>query len=541
MNGLAAAAATSYLRRCMQRIIHSAIAWKTNHEEQLFALFAISCMLPMLLPPYFMSYDGPAHLYNSRLLAQWWWSQPGWLVDYLFLQNEALPNWLTYPFLAVFGEWLGYFTADKLLQAVYAGLLLYGFRYLVRAFNPTASWSTWLGGVLVVHQLIGMYNFSFSIPLVMWMAGYYKRHMWHFSTKNYTVLLVFGLLLYFSHIIGFLVAGLLCGIWWLQQVFLNKTKRMPGSYQAAGFALLTLVFLPGIWLSWQFISARQGGDAHYFATTVLLERLWRMDSLVLFNTGKESGLLHWLLLLFPLAAWDLWKQKIRLSTEYLALLVAAGALLALYFVAPDGSMGASFTSARLQLFFWLCLFVLLAALPMRKRTLQITLVVSLVVIQALNWHYFKAWYGLSASVKNWVEASAHIPPQAKVLTLNYSQHWYHEHISNFLGLEGELPLMFENYEATNDYFPFRFQPQALENYRLLKPFLAWPPTAADSLSQSVCLQEVNTVVRWQYDPQSAVLEPQISSFIDTHFERYYQSENGQLELFRRKIQPHVPR
>lgn len=525
----------------MQRIFESVVKWISSHEKQLFALFSVSCMLPMLLPPYFMSYDGPAHLYNSRLLATWWWDHPGWLTEHLLLQNEALPNWLTYPFLAFFGEYLGYFTADKLLQAIYAGLLLYGFRYVVRAFQPTASWSTWLGGVLVIHQLIGMYNFSLSIPLVLWMTGIYKRQMWQFSAKNYSLLMFLALLLYFSHIIGFLVAGLLCGIWWLQQVVLNKTNRMPGSHQAAGLALLALVFLPGIWLSWQFISARQGGEAHYFATSILLERLWRMDALILFNTGKESGLLHWLLLLFPLAGWDLWKQKIRLSGEYVALLVAVLCLLALYFIAPDGSMGASFTSARLQLFFWLCLFVLLAALPLRRKTMRIGFVLSFVIIQALNWHYFKAWWGLSAGVASWAKAAEQVPPRAKVLTLNYSQHWYHEHISNFLALGKELPLMFENYEATNDYFPFRFQPQTLENYRLLKPFLAWPPVAADSLSQAICLQEVNTIVRWKYDAATAVLEPQITNFLDTHFERYYQSENGDLELFRRKTQAYVPR
>jgi hypothetical protein len=524
----------------MQKPLRTAAHWVLSHEKLLFALFALSCTLPMLLPPYFMSYDGPAHLYNSRLLAQWWLGNSDWLAEHLFLQKEALPNWLTYPFLALFGELFGYFNADKLLQTVYAGLLLYGFRYLVKSFNPTASWSTWIGGVLVVHQLIGMYNFSLSIPLVMWMTGYYKRQMWQFSSLKYLLLMLLALLLYFSHIIGFLVAGLLCGIWWLQQALLNKNQPIPLNYRVQAFFLLALTFLPGIWLSWHFISARHGGENLYFSFTVLLERLWRMDALILFNTSKESGILHWLLLLLPLAAWDLWKQKKSLSGELWSLFLATTALLLLYFVAPDGSMGASFTSARLQLFFWSCLFVLLAALPLRRNALRITFLIALVVIQALNWHYYKAWRGLSPSVQSWSIAAKHLPPKAKVLTLNYSQHWYHEHISNFLGLNGELPMLYENYEATNDYFPFRFQPKTLENYRLLRPFLAWPPTQIDSVAQFTCLQEIDVIVRWRYHANQAALEPQINEFIDFHFEPYYQSDTGDLELFRRKKTSDVP-
>ncbi|MDP2188399.1 MAG: hypothetical protein Q8J69_06920 [Sphingobacteriaceae bacterium] len=510
--------------------------WLLQHEAKSFLAWALLHTLPVLLPAFFMSYDGPAHLYNSRLLAEWLGSNRDWLEQFVFLQQEPLPNWLTYPLLAGLGELFNYFWADKLLQILYVLGMLYAFRYLVRSFNTETTLLSWLGGVLVFHHITGMYNFSMSLPLLMFILGYYQRIQGKFTIGNTTLLLLASLLLYFSHLTGYLAAGLLCGLLWMaQNAQALSENRFQSSKAWRSLGATFLFFLPSLVMAVSFILKRSGNASSGFTLAQLLHKLGRMDALILFNTDKEFDLLRWLYVVAALVIIARWRSFFKGGNSLHPLALGMLAMLILYLIVPDASMGASFTSMRLQLFFLSLALAWLATQALPWRTELMSWSITVVISLALLWHYGRAWEGLSKDVAQWAAAGAEVPNRSRVLTLNYSTHWYHEHISNFLGLDTPLILLYENYEATNDYFPFRFQPETLENYRQLRPLLAWPPQP-EAQSLALAPQLVDVVVRWRYDAQNpAQKHPGLDSLLTQYYQAYYRSEQGHLELFKRKL------
>jgi hypothetical protein len=513
--------------------------WLLQHESRAFLAWALLHTLPVLLPAFFMSYDGPAHLYNSRLLVEWFGPDRSWLEGFIYLQHEPLPNWITYPFLALFGALGNYFWADKLLQLLYVMSMMYGFRYLVRSFSAETKLLSWIGGVLVYHHVTGMYNFSMSLPLLMLIMGYYERINGQFNVRNISSLLVLSILLYFSHLTGYLAAGLLCGLLWIHQQWRAQDQKrfeLPPALWSLGATFL--FFLPSLAMAVSFFLKRSGSASSGFSTPLLLEKLGRMDALILFNTGLEFGILRWLYVISALVLLASWRKVRyeRLPLHPLAL--GMWAMLALYFFVPDASMGASFTSVRLQLFFISLALAWMASQSLPWKTELTAWSITLILSVALLWHYGKSWHGLSRDVAQWEAAGKQLPNRSRVLTLNYSTHWYHEHISNFLGLDKPLIMMYENYEATNDYFPFRFQPETLEHYKQLRPLLAWPPQP-DAQSLQLAPSLVDVVVRWKYDSQNAEQQHAgLDSLLSQHYQPYYRSEQGHLELFKRKSYEH---
>lgn len=510
--------------------------WLLQNEAKLFFIWALLHTLPVLLPAFFMSYDGPAHLYNSRLLAEWLGPNRAWLDQFVFLQHEPLPNWLTYPLLAVFGTLFNYFWADKLLQLLYVLGLLYAFRYLVRSFSSQTTLLAWLGGILVFHHVTGMYNFSMSLPLMMFILGYYQRIQGRFTLINTSWLLLASLALYFSHLTGYLATGLLCGIIWTSlqaEAFRNRQLHPKAALQS--LLATFLFFLPSLLMALNFMLKRSSNQSSGFTFSELLDKLMHMNSLILFNTDKEFALLQWLYLVAFLVVLARWRKLFGSGNFLQPLVLGMLAMLVLYFMVPDASMGASFTSMRLQLFFLCLALAWLASQPLPWKTELTAWSITAIISFGLLWHYGRAWQGLSKDVAQWAAAGAEVPSHSRVLTLNYSTHWYHEHISNFLGLGQPLIMMYENYEATNDYFPFRFQPETLEQFRQLRPLLAWPPQP-EAHSLQLAPDLVDVVVRWRYDAQNPSQQHAgIDSLLSQHFQPYYQTVEGHLELFKRKL------
>jgi hypothetical protein len=68
--------------------------------------------------------------------------------------------------------------------------------------------------------------------------------------------------------------------------------------------------------------------------------------------------------------------------------------------------------------------------------------------------------------------------------------------------------------------------------------LAWPPQP-DAQSLQLAPSLVDVVVRWKYDSQNAEQQHAgLDSLLSQHYQPYYRSEQGHLELFKRKSYEH---
>ena len=97
-------------------------------EYYFFYAFLIINLLPVLVFKFFPTVDGPAHLYNSRLIIELFW-QTGPLDTY-FSFNEITPNWLGHILLSFFQLIFPAYAAEKCLLLIY----FIGFPLSFRAF-----------------------------------------------------------------------------------------------------------------------------------------------------------------------------------------------------------------------------------------------------------------------------------------------------------------------------------------------------------------------------------------------------------------------
>jgi hypothetical protein len=132
------------------------------------------------------------------------------------------------------------------------------------------------------------------------------------------------------------------------------------------------------------------------------------------------------------------------------------------FILPDGNSAFGFISSRLLLFFFLFLIVWLSTkhFPLWLET------ISFLIINYMNVALLKIYFvstknsnNISLSIN---EAVNHIKPNSIILPLNYSDNMLFNHASNYLGIEKPLVIL-ENYEATLDYFPLKWNINTIPN------------------------------------------------------------------------------
>jgi hypothetical protein len=150
-----------------------------SYKLYFFAGF-IFCLLQVWLPGYFLTGDGPCHVYNAHMLHQFWINRDISFYDHYFIISHRLnPNWFTHVALAL----LLYVTkgaiAEKLLVTFYLILFLSGFYRLLKRINITGL--PWLLVIFIfVFQralAMGFYNFSISIALCFWLIEIWLSYL----------------------------------------------------------------------------------------------------------------------------------------------------------------------------------------------------------------------------------------------------------------------------------------------------------------------------------------------------------------------------
>jgi hypothetical protein len=180
-------------------------------ERLAFFLTVLVFLYPIWSVDFFVTGDGPCHLYNSKILLDWWQKQhKAFYEPFYFLNATFEPNWLynllTMPLLRYFD--VG--TAEKVFFTGYVLGFCFGFRFLIRQINPGAVFLSHLGLLFCYHKLLmtGFMNNSLSLMLWLWMAGWWWRHR---DSKKLWVLwttALFWLVLYSAHPMGFVFTGM---------------------------------------------------------------------------------------------------------------------------------------------------------------------------------------------------------------------------------------------------------------------------------------------------------------------------------------------
>ncbi len=190
-----------------------------RYEPYIFSFLLLLWLLPVFGNDYFVTGDGPCHLYNSRLWLDWWTSRNrDFFLHFYFLNENIDPNLIfnliTAPLLAVFSP----ITTEKIFFGVYVVTFCAGFRYFIGQINPSARFLAHIGLLFCYHRLLmsGFLNNSMSLAVWFWVAGWWWKNRDQSGIRMLLIGTLWFLLLYASHPMGYsytlmTIGGLLAG------------------------------------------------------------------------------------------------------------------------------------------------------------------------------------------------------------------------------------------------------------------------------------------------------------------------------------------
>jgi hypothetical protein len=527
-------------------------SWFAPGERLYFGLLVLLHLVPVWTCAYFLTLDGPSHVYNAWLWKTLLLNPQHPFHQYVTFNLQPEPNFLSHVLLAAAMTVLSPAAADKVVLTLYVAGLPLAMRYLLRAWQPAAGFLAVLVLPFVYSMVLqfGFYNFCLSLVLLLVVLGYWRRHVAFPQERGRRTL---GLALwvtglYFAHPLTYLVAGLVLGLFALEQVLADgRRDGSDGQFSRLLRELGTLLaaFAPTLGLlGWYLLRQGATGPAPPAATDVgahvvdwvLLEPLRIMGTAEGTYRGLVAGLLGGLLL-YALVQ-HLGRRAVARAGAWA---LAVGGLAGAYVAMPDAMAGGSIVPPRLGLCSYLLLIGLLGTVvyPRRLR-LFIAVVGGSVAVLLLGFRYGR-YQTLATGLDEYLSAAPYLRPGATLAALTYGHitrmpngkrfdSYVHSfpYAAGYLGVERGV-FNFENYEASTGYFPLRWRPGA----KLLSTSDETP--SALDLSAVPRSRWPDYVLLWARKTQAVPTANArvVAAQLESAYRLAYRSATGLLELYER--------
>lgn len=554
----------------------------------LFAGYAI-CLLQVWLPGWYLTGDGPCHLYNAQILHDVWTGKNTEFYSRFFeVTGKPNPNWMSHVLLAALLFVVHGVVAEKILLSCYVVFFVSGFaRLLKRLDNKSYFWPV-VAFVFVFHYVLakGFYNFSFSIAFMLWLIDTWLQVMENRRTGTIVWFFVLACLTFFAHPVAFVFGGVVCAGLTVSfalsgglkkfnrgdaesrrdNFIKGKESRNQGRKGESGergmkpvvgyLIILALCMLPcGLLLLWFAMGEAHDGDIVLHVARYKLLEFADFNCLVNV-TSKEVLIVRvvWImlvgLLLYALIA--RFRKGFHLH-RYDGLLVSMMFAGFLYLFFPDKIFGGSLFVVRAQ-YLWALFTVCCIGymLPAGK------------VKNASGLLFFLCFIGLSIprtmcmgaatdGVKDIVSAEKYIRPYSVVLPLDFApggfdkqgnvisdRNWLFCHAWQYMGLDKPL-IILDNYEANTGYFPLVWKDATNPYHHLCTngAMEGQPPFATINDYKRSTGVTIDYVLMWCYDNKWRKDEQfnKLYDEIDAGYHIVYRSPTGRTILYARGASP----
>jgi hypothetical protein len=441
-------------------------------EPILFLFLLLLALVPIWSVEFFVTGDGPCHLYNSKILLDWYRGESlEFYKPFLFLNQSLDPNWLTnllqVPLLMVFPAPL----AEKVFFSLYIVLFAGGFRFLCRQINPAAVFLSAIAILFAWNHIVmmGFCNNSLSIALWFWTVGFWWK--WR-DSNNFLALAGLGLLffaLYLAHPIGLFFMGLNV-ICLLLGAFLYQIKehnlREAWSTLVQRSSKVFLLNLPGLILFAHFVLKREWRAEEGPEVLKILSNLLRLSSLITLSHREVvqpvvialfCALLLGLAIYLRARAWR-WQE-----TDGLLIFVLVA--LAVILNPPSSLSGGLEVQIRMVMIPFLASLMWLSTVAFPQWVRGVCLGFAGLAMLALLWARVPVHRAASDYAAEIYSLRYQIPERSRILVLNYDwagrspegeiiadRIWLFTHVDCYLGAQSSL-ILSDNYEANFWYFP----------------------------------------------------------------------------------------
>jgi hypothetical protein len=528
-------------------------------EKLLLVILVVFSLIPVWSNKYFITGDGPCHLYNSKVLLDFITSHNlDFYDDYYVLNKNLDPNWFSHITLALLLSFLPDFLAEKIFVSAYIILFAVGLRWLLKTINKENAFLVLLGFSFVFHHTfqMGFFNYSFSFVFFFFSVGYWLSQNSNFTIPKILILSIINTVLFFVHPVGWILSALTIGLIILFEFIiavpdLKKQAENPVKKFINKLYIFCLVFLPSILLSLGYI-LRKGLKTvpnpdslkhlyHSFLELTALvnmtnkEHMWAICLSVLFGLIFLYGLFY--------------KLRTRRFNKSDAFFIVFIIMLYIYFRQPGQIAGAGIVSVRLQFIPFLCVLLWFAGITFNLKIKWAAMLsafsISIILIAVRIPHHAMA----SRVVKEYVSVRDYIEDKSTVLPLSYSHNgktpggelianriWLFMHASDYIGTDKSL-VIFDNFEGNTGYFPIIWKREKNPYYHIStnEGFENQPPSVDILNYNKKTGGDIDYVITWCLDEQYLNHSYTVNTIeqLKRNYTLVFSSENNLAKLYKK--------
>lgn len=510
---------------------------------------------PIIGNDYFLTQDGPSHVYNSYVLKSLLLGNEPNLQAYYTYELKNSPNWtvnlLYLALLSVFSTTISY----KIIHLLICLLLPASIFYLINQVKSDNNYLVLFSipFVYTLSYVIGFNNFCFGLAFTIFSYGYWLKNKEDTSVRSLVFLFLLSVLLYYTHLFSICLFLLLVGITTINSTtnsikfkenfleFKKEVKQRKVLLKLLPFTMVSILVVA------QLIPSTATNE-----DIGTLSNLWRMKNMNVFSTSKEVSYSKILSIsLFSLSFLGFFFRK-NSSKYFQPSWIAVIILLFLYLYAPNKIANGYFVTNRLELIFYIFLILALATISFPRWFKWVLIPLSLFIC----WGFFTErniyFTKMSDEIKSFQEVSEKIEDHSTLLYLCFNPSGYGEfdgaispsmgmfhHADCFVAMAKKDVVILKNYETLYDYFPIKWKEEK-------SPYvnkLACAPYTMEFVPPCVYVENYNKgdnsvdyiLVYKNADYQGKTEEEtKTQSDIENFYEQISVSTTGTIKLYRKR-------
>jgi hypothetical protein len=488
-----------------------------------FYFLIVVLLYPVFSLDFIVSHDGPSHIYNSVIIRQLLYGRE--IADYfLNLKLFPEPNWIGHFILIILQYFVSPQVADKIFIGAYILFFPLFFRALLNKINPESTILAFFAFPFIysLFLFLGVYNFLAGITILIYALSNVIPKIGT-GENIFRRVLIFSLLLYFSHLLALGVFIITLFVALLFSIYDNENMRKIFLRQVRS---ISIALSPVLILSLFFFLGVNSVPAKFSNVTFkeMIDFLWHIRFIITLTYSPED---IYALIIFGLIAFLLlwWIIKKIISKENRILpfyqrfpfwLTCALIMLSCYFFIPDEAASGGVVKFRFLFIFYLFLIAFLSVVKFP------TIVNSLVIITISCWTVMKLNYlypfmrELNNEATELMHVTKKVTPNSILLPLNYSNNWIHDNLSNYAGLRDNI-FVLDNYEANTPHFPVEWKEER-NPIQIMGEFTGYVPLCANMEKfEKVTGKNIDYVLVWRPQQLNDSCSNSINAYLAGHY------------------------
>ena len=445
-------------------------------DKAIFSLLLIISLAPLLFSRYYLTLDGPAHLYSGNIIKELILGNYSEYSNIFKFNQFPVPNWIAHFIFALSGIVFPDFIGEKIVIGIYLILFPLFFRRIILWFYPENKTISYFGILLSHNHLLyfGFYNFILAVAFFMVTSYYILKLNYKNTFKYVSILSILFLITYFSHVLVLLVSFAFAIPLALSEIKIQKQENYyifnNWKQVLTKLKLVLLAMIPSAALAIFYILKV---DSLEHAGHLSLNRLidWIIDirpMLALCMCKPWNIYTHILfgviILMITTSLVRFIKMNCSVKDGKLSVVIPAPKLssflflfffifLLLFLIIPNSNL----LTERLILFVYIFLVFWLGSLSYPRWLHVLFLATLLTTHIKFAFMYTENMRNASKQIEMMSEITDHVPPGSLLLPFNYAnQHnWLHDHVAGYFGSDKPI-IVIENYEAQLAWFPLKW-------------------------------------------------------------------------------------